>query len=163
MQPACYCADYPVTNYSLEVIQVGEGSSGMIFISTENSIKADDLLKDTIYVYRISAINSVGTVSTNLSQEICKFDYDTWARCSLRYTVYFCMPEINNSLVCNSLCLIPSLVCNGLQVSLPVVHYIPPAHWTKIEISYMFCFHKHDITSHFLHMHACALWIAYTP
>ena len=77
MQPACYCADYPVTNYSLEVIQVGEGSSGMIFISTENSIKANDLLKDTIYVYRISAINSVGTVSTNLSQEICKFDYDT--------------------------------------------------------------------------------------
>ena len=88
MQPASYCADYPVTNYSLEVIQVGEDSSGMIFISTENSIKADNLSEDAIYIYRISAINSVGTVSTNLSQEICKFDCDTWAVCTLSTSLW---------------------------------------------------------------------------
>ena len=28
----------------------------------------------------------------------------------------------------------------------------PPHHWTKIEISYTFCFPKCDISSHFLHI-----------
>ena len=76
MQPASYCDDYPVTNYSLEVteVRVGEDTSGIIFTSLENSIKAENLSDDAIYVFRLSAINSVGTVSTNLSQEICKFD-----------------------------------------------------------------------------------------
>ena len=76
MQSASYCADYPVTNYSLEVteLRVEEDTSGTIFTSLENSIKAENLSEDAIYVFRLSASNSVGTVSTNLSQEICKFD-----------------------------------------------------------------------------------------
>ena len=76
MQPASYCDEYPVTNYSLEVteVRVGEDTSGMIFTSMENPIKAENLSNDAIYVFRLSARNLVGTVSTNLSQEICKFD-----------------------------------------------------------------------------------------
>jgi hypothetical protein len=73
MQPASYCADYPVTSYSLEVTEVRvEDSSGMTFASLENFIRAENLSEDAIYVFRLSASNSVGTVSTNLSQEICK-------------------------------------------------------------------------------------------
>ena len=76
MQPASYCDDYPVTNYSLEVteVRVGEDPSGMIFTSMENPIKAENLSDDAIYVFRLSATNSVGTVSTNLSQEICEIN-----------------------------------------------------------------------------------------
>lgn len=73
IQPASFCADYPVTNYSLEVTQVGVGTSGMLSTSVENFIEAI-LSEDAIYVFILSATNSVGTVSTNLSQEICKFD-----------------------------------------------------------------------------------------
>ena len=53
MQPASYCADYPVTNYSLEVtkVRMGEDPSGMIFTSLENLIKAENLSEDAIYVY----------------------------------------------------------------------------------------------------------------
>ena len=78
MQPASYCADYPVTNYSLEVteVRVEEDTSGIIFTSMDNPIKTENLSDDAIYVFRLSATNSVGTVSTNLSQEICKFDSD---------------------------------------------------------------------------------------
>ena len=46
----------------------------ILFTSMENQIKAENLSDDAIYVFRLSATNSVGTVSTNLSQEICKFD-----------------------------------------------------------------------------------------
>ena len=77
MQPASFCADYPVTNYSLEVTEVGEDSSGMQFTFLENFIKAENLSEDAIYVFKLSATNSVGTVSTNLSQEICKFNCGT--------------------------------------------------------------------------------------
>ena len=51
---------------------VGAISSGMQFTSLENAIKAGNLSDDSIYVYQLSATNSVGTVSTNLSQEVCK-------------------------------------------------------------------------------------------
>ena len=43
----------------------------MILTSLENFIKADNLSEDAIYVFRLSATNSVSTVSTNLSQEVC--------------------------------------------------------------------------------------------
>ena len=77
IQPASFCVDYPITNYSLEVTEVGVDTSGMQFTSLENFIKAENLSEDTIYVFKLSATNSVGTVSTNLSQEICKFNYGT--------------------------------------------------------------------------------------
>jgi hypothetical protein len=90
MQPASYCADYPVTNYSLEVteVRVGEDSSGMIFTSLENFIRAENLSEDAIYVFRLSASNSAGTVSTNLSQEICKFDCDTACSVHTQYPLW---------------------------------------------------------------------------
>ena len=75
MQPANFCTEYPVTNYSLEVTEVGVDTSGMQFTSLENFIKAENLSEDTIYVFKLSAINSVGIVSANLSPEICKFNY----------------------------------------------------------------------------------------
>ena len=55
-------------------MRVGEDTSGIIFTSMENPIKAENLSDDAVYIFRLSATNSVGTVSTNLSQEICKFD-----------------------------------------------------------------------------------------
>ena len=52
---------------------VGEVSSRVQFTSLENAINAGNLSDDSIYVYQLSATNSVGTVSTNLSQGVCKF------------------------------------------------------------------------------------------
>ena len=72
-QSAISCDDYPVINYTLEITRIGVPSSRMQFTSVENFIKAENLSDDAVYVYRLSATNSVGTVSTNHSQEICKF------------------------------------------------------------------------------------------
>ena len=72
-QSAISCDDYPVINYTLEITRVGVTSSRMKFTSVENFMKTGNLSDDAVYVYRLSASNSVGTVSTNYSQEICKF------------------------------------------------------------------------------------------
>ena len=51
---------------------MGVDWSGMLFTSVENFIRAVNLSDDAIYGFQLSATNSVGTVSTNLSQTICK-------------------------------------------------------------------------------------------
>ena len=73
MQPANYCKDYPVTNYTMEVrgVLVSETSGDVQFVSAENSITADNLSENAVYFYRIYASNSVGTVSTN-NTDICE-------------------------------------------------------------------------------------------
>ena len=74
MQPANYCEDYPVTNYTMEVggvVTISESLDEVQFMSVENSITADNLSENAVYFYRIHASNSVGTVSTN-STDICE-------------------------------------------------------------------------------------------
>ena len=51
---------------------MGVNSTGMLFTSVENFIRAVNLSDDAIYGFQLSVTNSVGTVSTSLSQEICK-------------------------------------------------------------------------------------------
>ena len=46
MQPANYCEDYPVTNYTMEVggvVTISESLDEVQFLSVENSITADNL------------------------------------------------------------------------------------------------------------------------
>ena len=61
-----------MTNYTLKITVVGVTSSGMQFTSSENVITAMNLSENVIYIYQLSASNSVGTVSTNFSEEVCK-------------------------------------------------------------------------------------------
>jgi hypothetical protein len=73
-----------VINYNMEITRIGVSSSRMQFTSVENFIRAENLSENAIYVYRLSTTNSVGTVSTNYSQEICKFV--TMSRSSIHKT-----------------------------------------------------------------------------
>ena len=73
MQPAKYCGDYPVANYTLVV----ESSLGWpetvnsTSVSSGNTLEGHDMFQDTIYLFKIVVHNSVGTVSTQ-GVQICK-------------------------------------------------------------------------------------------
>lgn len=75
LQPAMYCEEYPVDNYSLVVEgvwPVGLPQATSELFSTENRLIADFLSEDTVYNFKVHAQNSVGKVSTK-GVEICKF------------------------------------------------------------------------------------------
>ena len=72
LQPATFCEDYPVTNYTLELTGVQVASSEMKFTSMDNVIVATNLSENAVYIYQLSVTNSVGTVSANITQQICK-------------------------------------------------------------------------------------------
>ena len=72
IQPATFCDDYPVTSYTLIVSHAGVASSKMRFTSLENAITARNLSENTIYIYQLSATNSVGTTLANFTQDVCK-------------------------------------------------------------------------------------------
>ena len=63
-QPANYCMQYPVLNYTLEV---EAPSSEILSVSTADvlSITIDNLTEDLYYSFKVVVANSVGTVSTN--------------------------------------------------------------------------------------------------
>ena len=75
MQPAKYCVDYPVANYTIVVegLVSAEWPETVNFTSTSagNTLEAFDLLPDSIYTFKIVAKNSMGAVSTK-GVEICK-------------------------------------------------------------------------------------------
>lgn len=73
LQPAKYCEEYPVDNYSLVVEGVGPAGSPQVeLFTTENQLIADYLSEDAVYIFKVHAQNSVGKVSTK-GIEICKF------------------------------------------------------------------------------------------
>ena len=86
LQPAKYCEDFPVDNYTLEVVGVASGGSPQVewlsSQSTENGLIADNLAEDSLYIFKVHAQNSVGRVSTK-GIEICKFFLEQVHLCSL--------------------------------------------------------------------------------
>ena len=75
MQPAKYCGDYPVANYTLVVeSQVTPGWPGTVnstSVSSGNTLEGHAMFQDAIYLFKIVVGNSVGTVSTQ-GVQICK-------------------------------------------------------------------------------------------
>ena len=69
MQPAKYCGDYPVANYTLVVESLGPVNSTSI--STGNTLEGHGMFQDAIYLFKIVVHNAVGTVSTK-GVQICK-------------------------------------------------------------------------------------------
>ena len=64
---------YPVTNYTMEIEQLSSESDmqSVTFRSITNHIVANDLLENAIYMFRITAWNSVGSVSSD-AVTVCK-------------------------------------------------------------------------------------------
>ena len=69
MQPATYCEDYPVTNYTLECVS---DSMKIQFTSEETVVVATNLSENALYQCTLYALNSVGNVSTGYTKDICK-------------------------------------------------------------------------------------------
>ena len=70
MQAASYCDDYPVTHYTLD-IQSDFGLYRMQFVSEQSVIVAGNLSENMIFDYRLGAVNSVGTVWSDISWKVC--------------------------------------------------------------------------------------------
>lgn len=75
-QPAGYCQEYPVDNYTFTIIGHSHDSE-MSLTTLSNSIITNDLMEDTIYKFRIEALNSIGSDSTN-ETTVCKFFFTLW-------------------------------------------------------------------------------------
>ena len=85
IQPADYCQDYPVTNYTLEIEMA---STRMYIMSEGNFIVATNLSENEVYTYRLGAANSVGTVWSTNSTHICKLFTCTLARPRYSLAIY---------------------------------------------------------------------------
>lgn len=70
-QPASYCQEYPVDNYTFIIIGQSHDSE-MSDTAFNNSIIVNDLVEDSIYKFRIEALNSIGSKSSN-EKTVCKF------------------------------------------------------------------------------------------
>ena len=72
-QTATYCDMYPVTNYTMEIKQFSPGSDvqTLNFRSAINHLVANDLSENEIYTFRMTAWNSVGSISSD-AVEVCK-------------------------------------------------------------------------------------------
>ena len=68
-----YCDMHPVTHYTMEIEQLSSESDmqSLMFRSTTNHIATNDLLENAIYMFRMTAWNSVGPVSSD-AVIICK-------------------------------------------------------------------------------------------
>ena len=62
---------YPVTNYTMEIKQVSSGSDVQSFASVTNCIIVDGLLENVIYMFRITAVNSASSASSD-AIKVCK-------------------------------------------------------------------------------------------
>ena len=72
-QRVTYCDMYPMTNYTMEIKQFFSGSDvqTLNFRSATNHIVVNDLLENEIYKFRMTAWNSVGSVSSD-AVDVCK-------------------------------------------------------------------------------------------
>ena len=66
-----YCKDYPVLNYTLVTINNGSLEKRSLLLVSEDSITANNLLENAVYMFRVIASNIVGAVSTS-NWTICK-------------------------------------------------------------------------------------------
>ena len=73
-QPASYCEKYPVTEYTLEVVDLMTPGPPYIYTLQHNNTSGSvhNLTGDTIYVIKVLARNAVGNVSTK-GFNLCKF------------------------------------------------------------------------------------------
>ena len=76
LQPANYCEQYPVVNYTLEVESLESPAQPQTLQFpaewTESPLTVDNLEEDVIYSFRVIAHNSVGNVSSK-AIEVCEF------------------------------------------------------------------------------------------
>jgi AAA+ superfamily predicted ATPase len=71
MQPIkYYCEEYPVVNYTVKLTDVSSSELWSLSVLAKDSITADGLLEDTVYVFELIAVNDFGAVSTD-NHTIC--------------------------------------------------------------------------------------------
>jgi hypothetical protein len=74
MQPAGYCEQYPVLNYSLEILSSSSSDSPVLIATQDQPWNIDirgNLSENTAYSFRILVSNSVGVVASSTTH-FCK-------------------------------------------------------------------------------------------